>query len=888
MALAPGDHAGHYVVTALIGRGGMGEVYRARDTRLQRDVALKILPARFATDPERLARLEREAHLLASLNHPHIAAIHGFEDVGVAGDGAGASRALVMELVEGPTLAEHLGRGALTLDEAVPIAIGIAEALEAAHERGIIHRDLKPANVKIAPDGTVKVLDFGLAKALEPASAQDASAGQAVSQSPTLTSPALTEAGMILGTAAYMSPEQARGKSVDRRADVWAFGCVLFEMLSGRPAFASEGSVSDTLAGILKGEPQWALLPPTTPPAIRSLVERCLRKEARRRLPDVGAARIELEDARNAPAASPPPGAGSGIRIWQGVTLVAVVVAGTVAFAWWNSLFRIPVAGVARFEIPTGVENATDAGSGISPDGRAVMFTMTTKGVRQIWIRPIDGFRAVALADSDLASRPFWSADSQYLAFFAEGKLKKIPAAGGAPLVVADVPGREGTWGKGNVILIGGQGKGLVQVPASGGTPAPATELGPNELTHDYPEFLPDGRHFVYLARRGPNLTDWDVYVGSLDSKERHLLPGIHAGPKYSPSGHLLYLRDGSLVGQPFDLARLTLTGDAFALPDRVSTPGGPRPFFSISSTGTLVYENMTSNQDSQLAWFDRTGRQQTVIGQSAEFSRARLSPDGRSLAFDRGLDIFILDIDRGLTNRVVSTPAADLAPVWSPDGRRIAFASSREPTNNFSLTNAAAANLYERPAGVQGSETLLLKTKAGKVPHDWSQNGRYLAYTEAADVWALPIGVPGQTDPVKVTATPFPETEPRFSPDSRWIAYQANEPGANAEVWVQSFPEGTTRQQVSVEGGVMPRWRPNSSELYYVTPDFRLMSVTIALGDSSLQIGKPVQLFQSLLFQGAAPYEISADGRFLLNVRRDHGLAPISVVFNWTNELRK
>jgi eukaryotic-like serine/threonine-protein kinase len=544
VSLASGTRLGPYEIAALIGVGGMGEVYRARYSNLGRDVAIKALPDTFAQDPERLARFEREAHTLASLNHPNIATIHDLK--GIEG-----SKYLILELVEGETLAERIALGPLVLDEALDIARQIAEALGAAHEKGIVHRDVKPANVKITPDGRVKVLDFGLAKIYE-----STTTSPDLSQSPTLSA-MHTGTGVILGTAAYMSPEQARGRTVDRRSDVWAFGCVLYEMLAGRQAFPDQDTVSDTLAGILKEEPLWRALPARTPHKIRALLERCLRKDVRRRLPDIGEARIEIEEARSEPQLGeelPQVVSRSREYLWPAIAVLSLLVA--VATAGWIFLAPVPTTDIVRFDIvgppgssPINPDGRTiEIGQPLSPDGRKVAFLARTSGKQMIWVRSLDSPTVQPLPGTEDATRPSWSADSQYIAFFAHGRLRKVAVAGGPPSVICNEAGRESAWGSENVILIGGQGKGLLRVSAAGGEPTPATELGAKETTHDYPEFLPDGRHFLYLARRGGQPEDWDVFLASLDSEERRLLPGFHAGVRYSPSGHLVFIRDQTLI----------------------------------------------------------------------------------------------------------------------------------------------------------------------------------------------------------------------------------------------------------------------------------------------------------------------------------------------------
>jgi serine/threonine protein kinase len=848
-------------------------------------VAIKVLPALVSGDVDRLARFQREAEVLAALNHPNIAQIHGLEK-------SEGQTALVLELVEGPTLADRLAHGPLPIDDTLAIARQVAEALEAAHERGIIHRDLKPANIKIRDDGTAKVLDFGLAKAIDPIGVQ----WSGLSQSPTLTTPAMTQAGIVLGTAAYMSPEQARGRTVDRRTDIWAFGCVLYEMLAGKRAFGGEDTVSDTLAEILKGEPDWTALPAGTPPAIRSLLQRCLRKDVRRRLPDIGQARIEIEEADSNPASTTqtvtPPAAPRGSYLWPALAALALV--STAGLAVWNFLAPDPPRRVVRFDFETGGPPHSDlfVGQPLSPDGRALAYVANFEGEPFIWVRELDSSTPRRLpATEGVVRGPSWSPDSQHLVFFADGKLKRVAVSGGPSVDLCNEPGRDVAWGPGDVILIGGQRRPLHQVPPLGGRPTPVTELGPNETTHDYPNFLPDGRHFLFMARRGAATEDWDVFVGSLDSKERRLVPGIHAETRYSPTGHLLFGRDTALMAQPFDLDRLELTGDAFQIAERFG--GGPKASHSASLDGSLAYLPPQSAQTSQLVWFDRAGKQLGVAAPFAEYGRVEISSDGKQLAFDRRVgfahDIFVLDLQTGSVRRVVSHAAADLSPIWSPDGRTIAFASSRDPAGNAGPRNVRAGQLYQRSVSVVGEDTPLLKTDEGKVPTDWTRDGQYLAYISRDDVWALPFPAADGAKPLRVTDTPFAEAGARFSPNGRWIAYQSNESGTQPEVYVQAFPASGAKHLVSANGGRHPRWSADGKELFYIAPDSTLMSVSIKEAGSELHAGAPLALFRARAFDENATYGVGRDGRFLMPVAAtDRTAAPLTVIVNWVATLKK
>jgi Tol biopolymer transport system component len=755
---------------------------------------------------------------------------------------------------------------------------------------------LKPSNVKVREDGRVKVLDFGLAKTME-ASGVASSA----SQSPTLTTPAMTQAGIILGTAAYMSPEQVRGRSVDRRSDVWAFGCVLFEMLTGRRPFPAGETVADTLANVLTREPDWQVLPAATPRVVRSLLQRCLRKDPRRRLPDIAAARIELEDAASESASPAPPSTEAVSprreRVWAGLAILFFIAA--VVLAARIVLVSAPDPQPVRFDVPpprgsTFIDNqlgGTATGQPLSPDGRMLAFILITNGRKQLWVRPLDSVAPQLLPGTEGASRPAWSPDGQLLAFFADGKLKRVAIDGGPPETVCDEKGRDVAWGAGNVLLIGGQGGPLLQVPASGGRPVPATELGPEESTHDYPDFLPDGRRFLYMARRGVTPDRWDVYVGSLDSKERRLLPGIHSAARYSPTGHVVFSRGGTLMVQPVDSDTLAFIGDAFPLAEGAYR--GTNAPFSASANGSLAYVGQETPGDSQLILVDRSGRQLAEMGPAGEYRNVDLSPDGRYVAFDRGgyvsgTDLFVLDLERGSLESITATAGTDAAPIWSPDGRQIAYLSSRDPAGGTaSATNITAGNLYHRGVGVVASETLLLKTDAGKTPTDWSRNG-YLAYTSRDDVWALLL--PGTGDPkppLRVTETPFVESNARISPDGRWIAYQSNESssGSQEEVYVQSFPQAGGRQKVSTRGGFVPRWSPDGREVFYIGPDLALMSVSVEPVGGRLRLGTPERLFQTRLRTAARrDYDVAAGGRFLFNVpTSEQPVVPITVILNWT-----
>jgi Tol biopolymer transport system component len=755
----------------------------------------------------------------------------------------------------------------------------------------VIHRDLKPANVKVRPDGTVKVLDFGLAKALEPVGAFSG-----LSMSPTVATPGMTAAGIIVGTAAYMSPEQARGKPVDRRADIWAFGCVLFEMLARQRPFPDGDTVSDTLAAILRDEPAWQALPADTPPHLRALLERCLRRDPRRRLSHIAEARIAIEDhGRGEPISgtSSPRVHNRHRWLWPAVAAVSSVAALALAavIAWRQPPALLPT----RFDIsppPGAIPMATalgrtmEVGEPLSPDGRAVVFIAAYQGRPLIWFRSLDSPFPKPLPNTEEAARPVWSADGQSIAFLAEGRLKRIAATGGAPTTLATVGGRDLAWGSQNVILIGGQqGEPLRRVSADGGPLQAVTTLAPGDISHDYPQFLPDGRRFLYMARRGANPEDWSVYAGSLDSAERELIPGIHAGVRYSPTGHLLFVQGDDLMAQRFDAGRLTVDGRPFRVSSDISP--GPRTPLSIASNGTLSYLTEAPVADSQLTWVSRDGRAIGTVGPVGRYGRIRLSRDGRLVAFDTNDDVLTLDIDRGLVSKTVSLAGADFAPVFSPDGNTIAFASSREPATNAGATNTSAGHLYTKAVAGVGDGAILFRSNRGKQPMDWSRDGRYLAYTSGNDIWALALPLAPNAEPIQITNTPFAESSAVFSPDGRWIAYQSTDSAAGRDVYVQSFPDGGRRYAVSVGGGSTPRWSNSGAELFYVSPDLQMMSVSFTHSDSRPTIGRPVPLFASRAFQREPDYDVAADGRFLLNIpSRDQQGMTVAVIVNWAATL--
>ena len=899
MALTPGSRLGVYQITAPLGEGGMGQVWRATDTTLGRQVAIKSLPDAFAADPERLARFEREAKTLAALNHPHIAAIYGFEK-------SAGTHALVMELVEGDDLSQRIARGAIPLDEALPIAKQIAEALEAAHEQGIIHRDLKPANIKVRADGTVKVLDFGLAKALDPAAASSPEA----MNSPTITSPAMTQAGMILGTAAYMAPEQARGQMVDRRADIWAFGAVLFEVLTRRRAFGGD-DVAETLANVINKEPAWDALPATVPARVVQVLRVCLRKDPKQRGQAIGDVRLALDGAFETAAplttASATASASRGRLPWMVATATAVVGMIALAIPAVRYLRQAPPPSPPETRLDL-VTPATDqpASLALSPDGRQIVFVASGDATSRLWLRSLAATTAQPLAATEGALYPFWSPDGRSIGFFTGGQLKRIDLGGGAPQTVApssSVFG--GSWNADGVILFAPTSAGpLLRVPASGGPAVAVTTLA-RQNSHRFPSFLPDGRHFLFYATGTPDSRG--IYLGTLDAPDTHRLTAADAAGVYwaSPSapdaGWLLWVRAGTLVAQRMDVALAALTGDPVTLADAVAVDAAPNvAAVSVSASGLVAYRSGAGSRR-QLTWVDRSGQALGPLGAPDEnglLFTPSVSPDGQRVAVARtmqgNLDLWLLEGPR--MSRFTFDAAQDQFPVWSPDGTRIAFASNR----------AGTYDLYQKAAGGAGSEEVLVASPQTKVPNDWSADGRFLLYHSIdpqtnRDLWVLPLE--GDRTPWVFLKTPFDDRNGTFSPDGRLVAYQSNESGRD-EIYIRPFagpaasgasasPVGG-QWQVSTAGGVFARWRRDGRELYYLAPTGAMMAAPIAVTGTTLAPGAPVALFPTRIVGGGADtglarqYDVTRDGRFLINTVLDAAPSPITLLMNWNPEAKQ
>jgi eukaryotic-like serine/threonine-protein kinase len=864
-----GHRIGVYQILALLGAGGMGEVYRAHDPTLGRDVAIKLLPRLFTSDPDRLARFEREALMLASLNHPHIGAIYSVEQ-------SAGVRALVLELVEGPTLADRLAAGPIPLTESLGIARQIAEALEAAHERGIVHRDLKPANIKITPDDIVKVLDFGLAKVTP----HDGSAES--SQSATVTDGGTRE-GVILGTAAYMSPEQARGLAVDKRTDIWAFGCVLFEMLTGRAPFARD-TTTDALAAILEREPDWHALPPAAAP-LTSVLQRCLEKDVKRRFRDIGDVKLLLEDTLRLPPTTASLPAAANRASWTvaaalGLIVVTAALVGVIGMSYVRKPADAPELRT-EILIPATPDPLSFA---ISPDGRQVVFVAS--GVpKQLWLRALDTTTAQPLPGTDNAASPFWSPDSRSVAFFAGNKLKRLDIGAGLPHVLANVsPGRGGTWGPDGVVLFSvSNTSALYRTTASGGEPIAATRLGAGQVSHRYPQFLPGGRQFIFYADGQADAQG--IYLGSLDTADTRRLVTANSAAVYAPPGWLLFIRGGTLVARRFDTVRGVLIGDPVTVADSVGQGTFGASAVSASATGAVMYRMGAAGRH-QLIWFDRSGKTLGTLGASDDNTLIApvVSPDGRLAAVTRTVqgntDVWLIDAVR--TSRFTVAESFDGFPVWSPDGSRIAFSSTR----------GGHFDLYVKAASGAGAEELLVESPRLKVPADWSRDGRYLLYTVSDDPktgydqWVLPLG--GDRKPFPFLNATYNERLGQFSPDVQWVAYVSNESGRD-EIYVRPFPGPGGQALVSAAGGISPRWSPDGKELYYIAPDATLMAAPMAVKGSTLEPGTPMSLFPTRVWGGGtatyqrAQYDVARDGRFLIDVSTDDEVtSPLTLLQNW------
>ena len=932
--MIPGARLGPYEILSALGAGGMGEVYRARDTKLNREVAIKVLLPSVANDPDRLARFSREAQVLASLNHPNIAQIHGLEE-------SNGVTALVMELVEGEDLSQRIRRGPIPVDEALPIGRQIAEALEAAHEHGIIHRDLKPANIKVREDGTVKVLDFGLAKAIDPNAGSNVSA----MNSPTLSIHA-TQAGIILGTAAYMSPEQAKGKTVDRRADIWSFGAVLFEMLTGKRAFAGD-DISDTLVSVLRDDPDWSALPIDTPTGVAQAMRLCLRKEPKQRVRDISAVRLAMDGAFDTGAigASSQQTTGataSQFRKWQ-MALVALLAAVTAAVAMWALTRPAPAQplAVSRFSIVPPQEQslpflADYRNVAISPDGTRIAYA-SRGGLNALIVRRLDQLDGLILAGTESAREPFFSPDGQWIGFFTPTELRKVAIGGGPAITILrlNAPSWGGGWSDDNHIVFGTGSPltGLLSVPAGGGETTVLTtrDLEHGEVDHGLPSLLPGGRGVLFTITRGGMSDSRDAAAQSRDVAVLDLATGLRkilirggsnaeytdaivrpaAAEKSSPigaaqSGYLVYAAAGTMRAVRFDLSRLELLGDPVPVVDQVTVSERGTADFVISRSGTLVFAPGGAPEipRRQLVWVDRAGKEQPIDVPARAYVIPRLSPDGTRVALDirdQEGDIWTLDLARSMLTRLTFDPGLDIQPVWTPDSKKIIFSSRRGGANRL---------FWHAADGTGADESITSDQDKGQYPSSVTPDGRHLIAHEMSDKTAFDIvqftlpdvAVSGRSSgsssmPVgePLIATNYTEFGADISADGRYLAYHSEESG-RMEVYVRPYPRtGDGRWQVSTAGGSRPLWSRNGRELFFVDAAGTLTAVPLHIAAATFSAGVPAAVFPTkyVTLVNVRNYDVSADGRRFLMIKQASSggqAAPRSliVVLNWFEELKR
>jgi len=869
MSISEGTAIGSYQVVGHLGSGGMGTVYRARDTKLKRDVAIKCLPEPFASDPDRVARFQREAEVLASLNHPHIAAIYDLQEIGGA-------RFLVLELVEGETLAARLMHGRIPFSDALDIARQIVDALEAAHEKGIVHRDLKPSNIHVRPDGHVKVLDFGLAKILEQVSTPHDAA-----DSPTMTG---TVAGrQLIGTAAYMSPEQARGQEATRSADIWAFGCVLFEMLAGRPVFGGE-TIADILGSVVKSEPDWAMLPKDTPPHIRRLLTRCLQKDKKRRLHHIADARLDLDEAPVPAEADVQPRPSRIPWIVAAAATILAIAGGVALYIRGNA--REPVEQRVEINVPPALRLAMGSFA-LSPDGSKLAFVASTDRASQLWVRSLNSTTLQPLAGTDDAFLPFWSPDGQSIGFFADSALKRIDLVSGVVRKLTDAPvggGLGGSWNAdGGILFNAGPSWPLLRISSSGQDRREATRIDlPRQQNHSRPQFLPDGRHFLYYVDGTPE--GRGVYVGTLDSFESTRLFDADGPATFMLPDRLLSRQGATMFVRRFDPVALTVLSEPAAVVQRAAS-------VTASSSGMLAYRVLPGAPPRQpdLASFDRSGKIGDLLTPGFSLS-PELSPDGTRLAFfrlvDGNFDVWVADVASKRVTRFTSAPEVEGFPTWSPDGRRIVF------------TSRLGRELHWKFASGVGAEQTLYTSTEIVAPDDWSSNG-YLLFQKGLvfkrDLFALRVSSEAKPegDPIPIAVDPnFDERDAKFSSDGKWIAYQSNETG-RFEIYVVPFPSLDNKIPITSNGGLQVRWRRDNRELVYLAMDGSLMSVpmTPAPDGKTIQAGAPVRLFQTSVLTvepsvdiNGHSYEMSPKGdRFFMLTGGEEALSiPITLILNW------
>jgi len=891
MNLSGGAKLGPYEIVAPLGAGGMGEVYRAKDTRLDREVAIKVLPSHLSRSPEFKQRFEREAKAISQLTHPHICTLH---DIGHH-DGTDY---LVMELLEGETLAQRVSKGALPIDQVLRHGIEIASALDAAHRKGVVHRDLKPGNIMLTKSGA-KLLDFGLAKSVTVLESDPSAV--------TMTQP-LTSKGTIVGTFQYMAPEQLEGQDADARTDVFAFGAVLYEMATGKRAFEGTSRAS-LIASIMSSHPRRiSELQPMSPLALDHLVRCCLAKDRDDRVQTAHDVKLQLEWIAGAGSQAGAPAAVSSRRKrreWIAWLAAAACAVAAVYYAAESYRAASTAPRVVRAFVPAPEKSKFvfmgqgPGGSGpvaISPDGTQLVFVARGEGgAERLYLRPLDSLTARPLPGTEGACYPFWSYDSKTIGFFAGGKLKKIDAAGGPAVTLCNAgSGRGGTWNRDGLILFTPESEGPIhRVSSAGGESTPLTAPKEGDETHRWPFFLPDGRHFLYFIRvkGGASFSEKNVVLlGALDGKTNEPLVHVSSNAVYA-SGHILFVRDGTLMAQPFDPSRLKLTGGAFPIAEQILFDAAyTRAVFSVSQNGVLAFQSGSATAGSQLVWFDREGKEVGTLGEPALYQTFRLSPDGQMVAVGivdaksgQG-NLWTIDVARGLRTRFTFAAGLDENPVWSPDGSRLVFDSDR----------TGRPDLYQKSVTGVGNEELILSLESRSFPGDWSPDGRWIIFASTSpqqpkgDLWALETS--GDRKPVPIVQTPFDETDARFSPDGRWIAYASDE-SAQLEVYVMPFPGPGRKWQISTAGGFLPQWGRDGKEIFYIVPDLKLMSVDVIAEESSLKVGQVKALFQLQPFgAGGQSFDVTPDGqRFLVK----RGLAsesesPMTVVVNWPAELTK
>ena len=912
-ALAAGAVVGSFRIVGLIGEGGMGQVYRAQDTKLPREVALKILPDAFVHDPDRLARFRQEAHVLASLNHPNIATIHGFED-------SGAVHALVLELIEGPTLADRIARGPMPLDEALPIARQIAEALEAAHERGIIHRDVKPANIKLRDDGAVKVLDFGLAKASP--GAVEADLQVRLTQSPTITSPAMmTGVGMLLGTAAYMSPEQARGKPADKRSDIWAFGCVLFEMLTGRRAFEGE-DVTETVAAVVRGEPPWNTLPSGLSRACVVFLRRCLHKDARQRLGDIRDMRLALEGAFEPTVSGSTEPVVRTKPMWRrllpyaSTALAGVLASAIVGWSFWPTAYP-PATVRFVYDLPANqsFRNAGRPVMALSADGRRFVYN-TTGG---FFVRSFGTLEARLIPGTEpVSTSPFFSPDGNWVGYWENGQIKRIGLDGGAPVIICAATNPFGvSWESDDTILFG-QPAGIMRVSANGGSPQLVIPVKPSEAVYG-PQLLPNADSVLFSATTASGDTRWDtadIVVQSLATGKRTVL--LHGGSdaRFIRSGHLLYALRDALYAVPFDPVRLQFTGGPVSVAQGIARAGYQNAGgtaagnYAVSDTGTFVFllagarggfaggGFAASNPPTTLAWVDRRGNEQPLNVPPHAYVYARISPDGTRLALDardQDQDIWIWEFQRQILIRLTTDPALDTLPVWAQDGKRLVWSSQR---------GGNLLNLYWQNADGTGMAERLTDISNPQRATSFTPDGKTIVLAQAAgalqqDIVTLTLD--GTRHVTPLISTTFDEGNGVVAPDGRWLAYESNESG-QYQIYVRPFPTvNAGRWQVSTNGGRQPLWARSGEELFYVDPTGAIMRVNVAKNTASFTASAPVKLINGTGYYYAREdqnrgrtYDVSGDGQRFVRIKEgpvaDRASDPTRfvIVQHWTEELKR